>query len=350
MADPKPVTKLWYQVSVAETAAFFDTSLKKGLSGESVARRLKRFGENTNPFVPDQIERLCKVSVIRNDKLQTVSLNHVALGDIVSLKVGDRVPADLRLFKVSHLEIDETALGTNGLPTAKNTYAIAKKEPLVRQKCMAFCGTFVAKGQGLGIVVAYGAKVAYLPPLKQLKSLKNNLSARRLKRFGVVASGLQDLGVLPKVELIIFDTDLPDQAIGDLVRKIQLIKNIPCKFITSSAQAKRLAQELTGAEMVEADKLTKQTAQQIAESVNRAQFITNIDEINSLKILRILRDDGEKIAWVTDGKKATSATQVADISIVIVSDASRDDVVFKAGLILPRFEASVLSSIFYNRK
>jgi magnesium-transporting ATPase (P-type) len=350
MANQKSVTKPWYQVPVAETAAFFDTSLQEGLGGESVAKRLKRFGENINPSVPNQIGRLCKVSVIRNGKLQAVSLNHVVLGDIVSLKTGDRVPADLRLFKVNKLEIDETVLGTNGLPTTKNTYAITKKEPLARQKCMAFSGTFVTKGQGLGIVVTCGPKVAYLPPLKQLKSFKNNLVARRLKRFGVIASGLQDLSVLPKVDSIIFDADLNDQAIGDIVRKLQLIKNIPCKFITDSAQANRLQKELTGAEMVEANKFAKQTAQQIAESVSGAQFITNIDETNSLKILRILRDDGEKIAWVTDGKKAIPALRVADISIVIVSDASRDDVVFKAGLILPRFEASALSSIFYNKK
>jgi len=41
------------------------------------------------------------------------------LGDIVVIKAGDRVPADLRLFKVERLKIDESKLNGNHLPVLK---------------------------------------------------------------------------------------------------------------------------------------------------------------------------------------------------------------------------------------
>ena len=41
-------------------------------------------------------------------------------GDIVTLKTGDVVPADLRLFDAMNFEVDESLLTGESLPVAKN--------------------------------------------------------------------------------------------------------------------------------------------------------------------------------------------------------------------------------------
>jgi hypothetical protein len=139
--------KPWHQCTVADTQAYFDTNINNGLSTSSVFARLKRFGKNIDSSLLPEIGRVFNATVVRESKSQIVNLQHIVPGDIVVLKPGDRVSADLRLFKVEHLEIDESMLGTNGLPAAKNTYAIGKTTPLNNQKCIAIRGTFVEKGR-----------------------------------------------------------------------------------------------------------------------------------------------------------------------------------------------------------
>ena len=348
MTNPKIDIKPWYQASVNETVTFFDTNLEKGLTGDSAVLRLKRFGENINPSVPIPVGNLCKTTVVRNGKLQAINLHHVVLGDVVSLQVGNRVPADLRLFKVNNLRIDEAILGTSGLPSVKNTFAITKNEPLNLQRCMAFCGTFVTQGHGLGIVVANGQKVAYLPTVKTARSLKINRITRRLNRLGVVVGDSKYLNILPKINTIIFDANLNDKDIAEVIRKIQLIKNLPCKFIVSDTQAKRLQQELFGSVMAEASKLAKQSNKQVIDTIDNTQFIVKSNDVDILKLLRILRSNGQKVALVADGQGTVAETQVADLSIII-SDTAKDDFIFRAGLILPKFDVSTISSIFHNR-
>ncbi|MCS6927675.1 MAG: HAD-IC family P-type ATPase, partial [Candidatus Binatia bacterium] len=77
-------------------------------------------------------------------------------GDIVFLQAGDKVPADLRLYQVKNLQIDEAPLTGESLPVQKTTAPLAPETPVADRHNMAFSGTLVTFGQGAGVVVATG--------------------------------------------------------------------------------------------------------------------------------------------------------------------------------------------------
>ena len=79
-------------------------------------------------------------------------------GDIVLLQSGDRVPADLRLFRVRTLQVDESALTGESLPVYKHADSVALDVVLADRKNLAFAGTLVTYGQGEGVVWATGDK------------------------------------------------------------------------------------------------------------------------------------------------------------------------------------------------
>ncbi len=77
-------------------------------------------------------------------------------GDVVLLAAGDRVPADLRLFRSAGLAADESALTGESLPVGKHAEALAADTLLADRANMAYAGTAVVAGQGGGLVVASG--------------------------------------------------------------------------------------------------------------------------------------------------------------------------------------------------
>jgi P-type E1-E2 ATPase len=67
--------------------------------------------------------------VIRGGEPKYIAARHVVPGDIVMIKPGDVVPADIRLFSVANLEMDEALLTGEALPVAKTTDTLASRSP-----------------------------------------------------------------------------------------------------------------------------------------------------------------------------------------------------------------------------
>ena len=63
----------------------------------------------------------------------------------MSLRIGDLVPADLRLLTVDELECDEGVLTGESMPVAKSAAPVAGRQPLDQPGC-AFMGTIVHQG------------------------------------------------------------------------------------------------------------------------------------------------------------------------------------------------------------
>ena len=82
-------------------------------------------------------------------------------GDVVLLEAGHRVPADLRLFEVAQLRVDESTLTGESVTVDKHSRALegdgAASLPLGDRTNMAFKGTLVTHGRAEGLVVATGA-------------------------------------------------------------------------------------------------------------------------------------------------------------------------------------------------
>lgn len=95
-------------------------------------------------------------TVVRGGVARRVAARELVPGDVVLLAPGDRVPADLRLFRASELYCDEAMLTGESLPAAKGTKVLEPETELAERACMAWMGALVTAGSGQGIVVATG--------------------------------------------------------------------------------------------------------------------------------------------------------------------------------------------------
>jgi P-type Mg2+ transporter len=106
-----------------------------------------------------QIRHLAFVD--RDGKPTEVSVTEIVPGDLVHLRVGDVVPADLRLIEAEELECDESVLTGESQVAAKTAAASPPGEsPLDLPSC-AFMGTVVRAGGGRGLVVRTGSHTAF---------------------------------------------------------------------------------------------------------------------------------------------------------------------------------------------
>ncbi|KIW97426.1 potassium/sodium efflux P-type ATPase, fungal-type [Cladophialophora bantiana CBS 173.52] len=130
-------------------------------------------------------------AVIRDGNEMTVPSAEVVPGDIVSIKTGDTVPADLRLFEVMNLECDEAILTGEALPVAKEVefeakHGTAKEDLGLGDRLnIAYSSSTVTKGRGRGVVVYTGMSTAIggIAASMQGKRRKPNRSMSR-KKYG----------------------------------------------------------------------------------------------------------------------------------------------------------------------
>ncbi len=96
--------------------------------------------------------------VLRDGKKMTIAAQELVPGDVVLLRPGDKVPADLRLFRLKGLQIQEAVLTGESLPVEKITEPVALDSVIGDRRCIAYSGTLVSHGQGAGVVIATGVQ------------------------------------------------------------------------------------------------------------------------------------------------------------------------------------------------
>jgi Mg2+-importing ATPase len=98
--------------------------------------------------------------VVRDGQTTQVPVMDLVPGDVVSLRVGALVPADLRLLSVEELECDEGVLTGESMPVAKSVAPVANPTAQDLPGC-AFMGTVVQQGSALGVIVETGARTEF---------------------------------------------------------------------------------------------------------------------------------------------------------------------------------------------
>jgi Ca2+-transporting ATPase len=99
------------------------------------------------------------VRVIRNGKVVQQSARELVPGDIVLLEAGNAIPADLRLLESKNLMVQEAALTGESEAVNKQVAALESANiPLGDRVNMAYMGTSVSYGRGVGVVVATGMR------------------------------------------------------------------------------------------------------------------------------------------------------------------------------------------------
>lgn len=94
--------------------------------------------------------------VQRDDEILEVDAKELVPGDLVLLEAGSRVPADLRLKSINGLEIDESLLTGESVSILKNDSPVEKDAILANRYSMAYAGSMVTHGRGMGYVVETG--------------------------------------------------------------------------------------------------------------------------------------------------------------------------------------------------
>ncbi len=95
--------------------------------------------------------------VLRNGQTVTVQTADLVPGDVLLLKVGQRVPADARLLEAYGLEVDESSLTGESFPAGKDAAAVLPSDtPVTDQTNMLFSGTVVTRGHAKALITATG--------------------------------------------------------------------------------------------------------------------------------------------------------------------------------------------------
>ena len=97
-----------------------------------------------------------KARVRRRGRILTVPAEEIVPGDILLVESGDKVAADMRLIQVNNLRIDESFLTGESLAVEKSEKPLPADLPVSDRRNMAYAGSTVMSGRGVGVVVATG--------------------------------------------------------------------------------------------------------------------------------------------------------------------------------------------------
>ncbi len=100
--------------------------------------------------------------VLRNGQVESIKTSDVVVGDIVMLESGVRVPADVRLIETQNLLVDESMLTGESFSVVKQADAVVEEKSALGDRItMAYSGTIIQKGRGVGIVTAIGGDTEF---------------------------------------------------------------------------------------------------------------------------------------------------------------------------------------------
>lgn len=147
-----------------------------------------------------------KAIVIRDGKSKQIDSQHVALGDIIVLRQGDKIPADARLIKITNFKTNEAALTGESMPIEKTTGILKEELAVADQTNMVFMGTFAEEGYAEAVVVNTGANTEFGKIAALISGRQGKDTTPLQKRLGGLARQLAMLFVTLSAGLFVLGT------------------------------------------------------------------------------------------------------------------------------------------------
>uniref|UniRef100_F6RX28 Calcium-transporting ATPase n=1 Tax=Callithrix jacchus TaxID=9483 RepID=F6RX28_CALJA len=107
---------------------------------------------------------------LREGKLQHLLARELVPGDVVSLSIGDRIPADIRLTEVTDLLVDESSFTGEAEPCSKTDSPLAGGGDFTTLSNIVFMGTLVQYGRGQGVVIGTGESSQFGEVFKMMQA------------------------------------------------------------------------------------------------------------------------------------------------------------------------------------
>ncbi len=158
----------------------------------------------------------------------SITAQELVPGDLVLLESGDRVAADMRLLGANNLTIDEAFLTGENIAPVKDTATLGEEVSLGDRFNIAFAGSMVMSGRGLGVVVAtasttevgqIASSVAFTESSKPPLIVRMEKLAHQISYFvGAAVALLAVVGILkgiPPIEVFFLAVALAVSAIPE---------------------------------------------------------------------------------------------------------------------------------------
>jgi len=126
-----------------------------------------------------------KANVVRQGKTLVVDKRDLVPGDVVAVAAGNIIPADVRVISENNLSVDESLVTGESEPVPKSAAPLyGRARDMFGARNIAFAGTLVVSGRGLGLVIATGANTAAGLTLEMAASEpRHSAYERSLSRF-----------------------------------------------------------------------------------------------------------------------------------------------------------------------
>ncbi len=124
------------------------------------------------------------VTVVRNGREKYFPATEIVPGDVVLLKEGDRVPADIRLLDVSEIKVDNSSLTGESKPVRRDPDVHPDVE-LADSQNIVFAGTSVVQGRGRGVVFATGMSTEFGKIARLTSEVASGMSPLELETIRV---------------------------------------------------------------------------------------------------------------------------------------------------------------------
>jgi magnesium-transporting ATPase (P-type) len=277
----------------------------------------------------DGIRKMLSTSaeVRRDGAWASVDADDVVPGDVVRVRSGDRVPADVRLIDATNLRVEESALTGESVPASKSTDAVPADSGVGDRTSMLFSGTLVAAGQGTGVVTAtgQGTEIGRIQTMiSEVQSLQTPLT-RQLDRFGKVLAVLILAMALVMVVVgrVVHDFDVPElisASIGFAVAAVPeglpaLVTITLALGVQQMARRRAITRKLPAVETLGSvtticsDKTGTLTKNEMtARTVRTAQGTFAVDGLGYVPVGTVTADDGAPAALDAHPDLAALAT------------------------------------------
>ncbi|WP_457752083.1 plasma-membrane proton-efflux P-type ATPase [Thermococcus sp.] len=109
-----------------------------------------------------------EVRVLRDGQWKTIPARELVPGDIVRLRMGDIIPADIKLIDGDFLTVDESALTGESVPVTKKVGDVV------------YSGTIVKRGEMTGVVIATGLHTYFGRTVQLVQTAKTTSEYQKL--------------------------------------------------------------------------------------------------------------------------------------------------------------------------